>query len=486
MKIYTLILLSLISSSSFSQTIIQWEPEIAVADGTLFGNVRPRIALAANDIPVVLFGKGPNGLLHTARMNGSIFSAPISILPPNFETYLASWTGPDLAAKGDTLIAVFKRLPMETGFVYSVRSTDGGNTWSDTIRTDSHTNGGVAWMPSLDIDENGNPSVIYMAHDPVMVNPHYVVTHSTDQGVSYQAEMEITSSIPDEACDCCPAEYVIDGTKHAMLYRNNDNNIRDIYAVYSDNDGITYSQNANVDQLNWSLLSCPSTGPHGIFNNEKLVTVYASRATGSYRVYISETTLSPSFTFSTRTSMTPPLNSNGSQNFPRISGENDTIVMVWQESETSNPEIYSAITTTGAVSELLSTKALVNTITTSSQTNPDVIYANGHVHVVYQDAYTGDVIYRKGSIGTLNTDEVIIPSLKIYPNPSKTGQFHLICDEPSALDFELTDAVGKICPFEMTTSGNEMKLHILDEQNGVFFLKTTYKGLGKTYMLVND
>lgn len=484
MKNSLLLLLCILSYNSISQTLIYWETEISVADGTIYGNVRPRISLAANGIPVVLFGKSSNGSLHTARLNGTSFSTPVDIHPVSMETYLTSWTGPDLASKGDTLIAVFKAQPIETGHVYSVRSTNGGITWSDTIRTDSHTNGGAAWMPSLDMDEIGNPSVIYMAHDPVMINPRYVVTHSNDQGQSYQQEMEITASIPQEACDCCPAEYVIDGSNHAMLYRNNDNNIRDIYAVYSDNDGVSFNQNANVDNLNWSIFSCPSTGPHALFNNGNLISVYASKASGSNRVYISETSLNPIFSFGSRTMMTPPLNSNGFQNYPRISGENDTIVMVWQEGETSNPEIFSALTTSGSISEMLTTKALVNINTTGSQTNPDIVYANGKVHLVYQDSYTGDVIYKRGVIGTLNVSDNEIPELSIYPNPNTTGYFQIKTDSPSDINFQLTDAIGKEYPFEITISGSEIILNIENAQCGTYFLKTIKQDKQSTYLLL--
>lgn len=485
MKINLGILICFLTNLSFSQTVIQWESEITVADGTIYGNTRPRIALTADDVPVVIFGKGTNGMLHTARLNGASFDAPIPILPANVETYLTSWTGPDLAAKGDTVIAVFKALPLEGGKVYTVRSTDGGQTWSDTIRADSHNNGGVAWLPSLDINENGNPSVIYMAHDATWLNPRYVVSHSVDQGLTFEPEMDVALSIPDEACDCCPAEYVIDGTKHAMLYRNNAGNIRDIYALYSDDDGLNYSQSANVDQLNWNVFSCPSTGPHGTFNANQLITVYASRASGSYRVYISETATSPSFVYENSIMMTPPVNTNGLQNYPRISGQNDTLLMVWQESETSNYEIFSAVTSTGNINDLLVSKATVNSNTSGTQSNPDVVYANGKVHVVFQDASSGNVIYKKGVIGTLALEENVGMALSVFPNPSSSGQFTLRGMDLNSFSFQLTDAIGKPCDY-MITSSNEIQLHIKDDQKGVFFLKAMHKGTERTYILVNN
>src|SRR3989338_1717424 len=132
--------------------LIQWGPEIHVADGSIYGNVRPRAAIVGTDSPVVVFGK-PSSVnnLFIARWNGSSFDTPVSILPAGTSSYLTDWTGPDLDVFNSTVIATFKLEPLEGGHVYSVRSTDGGITFSDTIRVDSHPVG-VAWMPSMGMD----------------------------------------------------------------------------------------------------------------------------------------------------------------------------------------------------------------------------------------------------------------------------------------------------------------------------------------------
>ena len=420
MKLFIAFLFTFLSVVLWSQPIISWEEEIFVTQTNQFGNTRPRITLAANDVPVVIFGKTSTGLLYTARLNGSIFDTPVTLLPGTVSSYLTTWTSPDIASKGDTVIAVFKAMSMDLGKVYAVRSIDGGITFSDTIRVDNHDSG-HAWMPSLDMDENGNPSIVYMAHDASMTNPRYNVVHSIDQGITYQPEMEIALSIPNEACDCCPAEYVIDGAQHALLYRNNDANIRDIYAVYSDDDGANYSSYTNVNNLNWTLSSCPSTGPHGIFNNGKLLTASASAASGKYRAYLSETVTSPSLVLQSQTMMTPPGNINGAQNYPRISGKNDTIVMIWQESSPSNNDIFAGITVNGSIQELVGSKAIVNDSTLGSQSNPDIIYANGKIHCVFQDAISGKVIYKRGILSMNSISQIPDQDIIVFPNPLSTS-----------------------------------------------------------------
>ena len=483
MKLFIAFLFTFLSVVLWSQPIISWEEEIFVTQTNQFGNTRPRITLAANDVPVVIFGKTSTGLLYTARLNGSSFDTPVTLLPGTVSSYLTTWTGPDIASKGDTVIAVFKAMSMDLGKVYALRSIDGGITFSDTIRVDNHDSG-HAWMPSLDMDENGNPSIVYMAHDASMTNPRYNVVHSIDQGITYQPEMEIALSIPDEACDCCPAEYVIDGAQHALLYRNNDVNIRDIYAVYSNDDGLTFPEYLNVSELDWFINSCPSTGPHGMFNNGKLITVSASRVSGAYRTYISETSTNPTLSFQSTTMMTPPVNVNGSQNYPRITGANDTIVLVWQEAETSNTEIYSAIITTGTISEILNSKALVNNSVQGAQTNPDIVYANGKVHCVFQDGNSSKVIYKRGIIGTLSASTLNSNPLSIYPNPSKIGVFYINSSIETLNNTSVTNAIGQKCAFKIVKDGTQSILILDKATKGEYFLSFEVNGLKETSVLI--
>ena len=463
-----LFLTFLFHAACFGQGTISWEPEIPVADGSVYGNLRPRIVLTADNTPLVVFSKSSSGDVHAARWNGSGFDSPIRLNPTDKHAYVATWTGPDVAAKGDTVIVVYKDSDLENGHVYSVRSSDGGITFSDTIRVDSHP-AGVAWLPALDIDENGDPSVIYMGHDPVWVHPRYFVTHSTDQGLSYEPEMDIAASLPNEACDCCPAEYVINDHRHVVLFRNNASNIRDIYGIYSYDDGLSYPVFQDLEQLNWDILSCPSTAPHGLLRENDLLTVSSSAASGEYRVSISKSTADTDLTYDTRIAMTPPLNTNGIQNYPRITGKGDTVVVVWQESEGSAMDIMCALTTQNVLNDLLGTKHTVNTNTSSSQSNPDVVYKDGMVHLVFQDALTGDVIYKRGVIGTAGKIEQTIKQLVLFPNPSLSGKF-LLKGAKTIDCLSVSDEFGKRVEATIEMYHDSLSIDLSEFANGIYEL----------------
>lgn len=442
---------------SFAQHTVNWGPEISVADGNVYGNTRPRMALTTDNLPVVVFGKSGNGDLHVAKGNGTTFSAPIPLLPGGMGTYLAGWTGPDIAAHGDTVIAAFKALPFEAASVYAVRSIDGGLTFSDTIRVDDHTNG-RAWMPSLAMDANGNPAISYMVFDGNADEPRYVIAHSDDAGLTYSSQ---EPACANEACDCCPSELVVSGNNEVLLFRNNVSNVRDIFGILSEDGGATYENCVNLEALGWVVSSCPSTGPHGIFKGDSLFTVSASRDSGAYRVYISSAAHNANLGFYQQTSPPPPTNANGSQNYPRITGENDTIVLVWEEKETSNAEVFCSVTIDGTIQGLSTFKARVNVTTTGLQTNPDVLYKDGFVHIVYQDAASGDVIYRKGTIvDVTGIAENELLAASVYPNPSSDGTFTIGGTATKDCQLHVTDLSGKAVAFTSQSTANGLTVSL--------------------------
>lgn len=468
-KIAALLLFLSLGTYSQSQSIIQWGPEVVVTNGSIYGNLRPRATIVGSDTPVVIFGKaGADENLFIARWNGSTFDPPIPILPSATSSYIADWTGPDIDSHGDTVIAVFKLNPLETGHVYTVRSTDGGVTFSDTIRTDSHPSG-VAWMPSMGMQPNGNPVVTYMAHDGIWSNPRYVITNSSDGGLSYEPEMEVTGAIAGEACDCCPAEIIIEGPKQVLQFRNNESNLRDLHGVLSIDGGATYTSYANIDNLNWTLQACPATGADGVFYGDTLITAYASAASGKYRVYVSSSSTNGTIVFEERMMVPEPTPANGTQNYPRISAAGDTIVMAWTEKINGNQEIYCAASVLGMnpMTSLTGYKEMANASSTGTQTNAEIIYKNGFVHLFYQNDAVGDLIYRRGTLNVnVGLDEKE-NSVRPHPNPSSDGSF-ILSDKVEILDVK--NALGKSISYNRTDANGQLIVKINHPSSGIYFL----------------
>ena len=65
--------------------------------------------------------------------------------------------------------------------------------------------------------------------------------------------------------------------------------IGDMFAVKSQDGGLSFPEYENIDYLNWFINQCPSTGPDAFIDNNTLFTVSASQASGRYRCYLAKT-----------------------------------------------------------------------------------------------------------------------------------------------------------------------------------------------------
>lgn len=460
--------IAVISVFSNAQHSINWEPEITVADGTIYGNIRPRITVDNNGNPIVLTGKSPNGEIFVTKGDGTSFSLPTQVSPAGMETYLATWTGPDIAANGNNVIVVFKGQTYQDGNIYAVRSTDGGVTFGDTLRVDNH-DVGVSWMPALDMDENGNPHVAYMIFNASGADERIAVVSSTDGGLSYNPQQVVTTSAPGVACDCCPVEMVTKGNYQLALFRNNESNIRDSWGALSTDNGTSFSSTANLNELNWLVTSCPATGPHAAIIGDSAYVVSASRASGAYRVYASTASLSGGLTLNSVHMMSPPTTgASDAQDYPRISGEGDTLVMVWEERESGNTNIMAAVTVNGSAQTLAEYKSMLNENAAGAQLKPDVYYKNGYVHAIYHDLNSGDVIYRRGTIiDVTDIQESAHTSLKMYPNPSNGSVKISGIDMSDVHTVQATDLLGKQVEIKMVNDS----LKLVHPTSGMYFVK---------------
>jgi hypothetical protein len=269
-KVTLLVFLSILAIETFSQSLT-WGNEIIVANGNTYGYTRPRIAVTTGNIPVVMWGGGMSTEpIYFARWNGTGFNMPVTVTPNNVDPAVMTWQGPDMAANGNNVFVVYKREPEMTNNIYIQKSTDGGVTWSDTTRVDV-MNGPYSRFPSVAVSSSGNPAVMFMTFDMSWMNAEYVVTNSTDAGATFPMPVNVSSLGSSNVCDCCPAYMVIDGNNQAAAWRRANSNIRDMWAGISTNAGVTFPTGFDVDNTNWLLSSCPSSGPAPYLNNDILI-----------------------------------------------------------------------------------------------------------------------------------------------------------------------------------------------------------------------
>lgn len=411
MKAFITLFALFLTSYTFSQELF-WSTEVEVASG--YGNQRPRIALTSNNVPVVVWGGGSGAQpVYVSRLNGGSFSIPIAVNPSGINPYTANWTGPDIAAKGDSVWVVYDA-DLSGGFdVYTVTSLDGGMSFSDTVNVSGHS--GLNRFASIGNNANGDIAVSYMTHDVNWVNPRYVVSNSTDAGTTWETSINASESLSGaEVCDCCPSEIILNGLDQALLFRDNNADLRDIWASFSADGGGTFPIGADVDDADWVINACPSSGAHGAFINNSFYMVWMTGASGTSKAMIAAVDKSNAIS---ATNWEMPGGSQGSQNFPRIAGEGNTIGVVYQEYIVGSPAYESFFAYTFDGDSKLDEVTVLNSESLGSQTNPDVIFADGVFHFVYQNSYTGGVTYRTAIVGDVGINEVN-KTISIFPNPT--------------------------------------------------------------------
>ncbi len=400
MKKFILLLYLLVSviSSSNSQSV-SWNSPITIASGTTYSNAYPRLNLITGDVPLITWNHSSSASIYSSYLMGTSFSTPLKVNPAGTTPMLYSWAGVETTSSGDTVIAVFSASVAGVSNIYTVRSIDGGITFEDTVRASSFIGNDMAMFPSIGMGLNGNPIVSFMRMDSAMGNPEWVTSRSVDGGSTYLPDVCVSNLDPDNVCDCCPSTIVTSGTKHVTLFRNNESNIRTIYAAFSTDESATYPIQTQVDLTNWMIMACPSTGPSGVIVGDSLI--YTWRSQNTSKIYIATVNINDQQIGVHR--LLSPF-SVGTENYPVIAAKGDTIGVVWQENYSGATDVYFTFSTTGVAGLGINIDTLTTTMT-STQSRPDLAFNNKKFHVSFSDVIGSDIVYMQGYITNVGINE---------------------------------------------------------------------------------
>jgi hypothetical protein len=464
-----LFIAGLMASNTIQAQSLNWSSEINVAMGSMYGNVRPRLAITAGNVPVVMWGGGMcTEPLYVARWNGTGFGTPVQITPNIVDPFVMNWGGPDIAASDNTVFAVFKRQPEMMNYIYIVKSTDGGITWSDTTRVETMT-GAYARFPSLAVTSSGNPAVMFMTFNSSWGNAEYVVANSIDGGQTFQMPVNVSAAASAEVCDCCPGYIEIQGNTQVASFRRNNNNMRDMWASVSTNSGVTFPTTMDVDNTNWMINSCPSSGPDPYLWNDSLYTVFMSGSTGDNRIILNTRNISTQQNGFT-SMLAGAVPSNSSQNYPFIAGNADTLAVVWQQNDNGNVNTYYSWSINGAAG-LINNQSILNNNIMNTQENPHVAFSNGTFHFVFTDGMTGNVIYKKATINPTGiSEQENEQTISVAPNPfSDHATVKFSNPEKTVVEANLYDISGKLVR-TFNTTANRLIIDRGSLDAGIYFL----------------
>ena len=140
MKNSLLALFLCINTFVFAQSGITWGMMAMDIANNTHDNMQPHIAVDGSGNPLVIWGRMNDESVFFSRWNGTAFTAPVKLNPSWLTVATASWMGPAIAAKGDTVYVVVRQTPESTDtskHIYIIRSFDGGVSFSAPIQVEN-------------------------------------------------------------------------------------------------------------------------------------------------------------------------------------------------------------------------------------------------------------------------------------------------------------------------------------------------------------
>ena len=412
-----LIMIALMVSTLSAQ--FSFTSPISITGGdSSFGHRSPKLAVnGQGELLVFWMRTGSNEGFFFSKLTDTGFSAaqqiPFGSLNPNL------WSGslgPGMAASGDHIYVTFE---VYGDAIYVIHSGDGGLSWSPPVAAFIPPQGRRATIPVIACDADAQPLIAYVNTNAAEGDAHYGLVRSTDHGATFLPEVTVNEAAAGvEVCECCNGHISADGNGGVYVaFRNNNANLRDIWIAHSEDNGDSFSMAYDMDETDWVSGVCPSNGPHFIVDEDAVTSVFFSAAStwgaGSYisSLDLNQGTVSPTLGL--------PLadESSTSQNFPRIAGSGDTLMVVWQENHNGSQDIAIATSITGTAG--LQNAAIFINENTGSQSYPQILFHEGLFHIVYEDAGQETVMYQGLTPGTVGLTEITSQAMIVYPNPSQ-------------------------------------------------------------------
>ncbi len=458
------LLFILFSLKISAQSGITWGMGMNVSTSAS-GNDHPRIALDRSGNPLLVWHHSSRAMF--SRWNGTSFTTPVMLNPMNITIAGVSWFGPDIASHGDTVYVVYKQSPeaSDTCHIFCVRSFNGGMTFSTPVQIDNIADS-ISRFPAVTTDASGNPIVGFMKFDASFGAARWVVAKSVNFGSSFSIDHKASgwSSMSSTVCDCCPGTITSSGNTVAMLYRDNNSNIRDSWAGISTNSGNSFSGGMNIDQQNWMLMSCPSTGPDGVIIGDTLYSTFMNGASGTNRTYLSKSSIT-GMSGSPGVTLTGNIAGLTQQNFPRIASNGNAAAIVWEQFVAGSAELPILFTD----NILNGFPAMYDTVDLNDVTNADVAVGNGKVFVVWEDDASGTVKYRMGTFTTTGINEVKEENpFTIYPNPANNTIIINFIYQGATGELNVVNLLGETVINKLINNTSSIQLDISALSKGIY------------------
>jgi hypothetical protein len=292
------------------------------------------------------------------------------------------------------------------GEIYYKRSTDDGVSWSADVRLTNNVSDSQS--PSLSVSGSTAHVVWYDNRD---LNYEIYYKRSTDGGISWGADTRLTNN---SGQSWYPSVSVSGSVVHVTWYDGRDGN-DEIYYKRSTDGGTSWGADTRLTN-NTSLSQRPSVAVSGLV----VQVLWTDFRDGDAEIYHKRST-DEGISWGIDTRLT---NSNGDSYNPCVTASGTAAHLVWYDNRAGNQEIYYKRSTDEGISWGIDTRLTNNSPGISYL--PSVSVSGTAVHVVWTDNRDAnyEIYYKYDStgnpVGIININSEIPNQFSLsqnYPNP---------------------------------------------------------------------
>jgi hypothetical protein len=465
MKPNFLLLLSILQINFMTaQTIVEWSDSLIITS-TSNAITSPKIFVKPDGNLMATWGTNGNpSQIWCAHWENGGFGSPVEVLKNPYNPSLFGFGGYDVAVYDSLVYVVFEQ--QQDGVSLAV-SRDGGHTFDQPSNVQGAISGAYVTLASVVADGTGNPVVSYIVENNVAV---YQVRRSTDFGASFLPPVTANTPAPGGAvCECCTSDLLASGDSIWMVYRNNNQNLRDIWVTRSSDLATSFTVATDVDATDWVLNSCPISGPKIAKSGDSLLLVWMSKANSSGRIYLSSLHGS-TMQFGQQIDMPNLPGLLNAQSQPDVAAHYDTVGVAHVE-KAREILFYHSVTGATDIKKHPQRFAVPN----HSLQLPSLAFHNGFFHLVYVDQTADQILYRKGTIeksSRVSESEKLI-ELSIFPNPAASETLQINSPVLKMEQLTVSDVSGKtLVVNHLNDHAANLKLPGL--KPGIYFLQVKF------------
>ena len=469
--IHTILLTLFLCSTLDAQPRMEWSESEQIAVGT--GAISPILDLFDDGTPALIWGVG-NQIFFSKHILGK-FNTPIQISTAGLSPSIYSFGGLDLAIQQDNVYVVFETFGQG---LFLLKSSDGGITFGPPISIYAAPTGHWNTLASITINEDGHILVSSIFETQSETKGTIQLSRSLDGGTTFLPPVLVNGSANGNyVCECCPPDVYTSENDIWIIFRNNDENLRDMWIAKSSTNGDTFDIAVDVDDTDWVLNACPISGPKlTSLSGDSLISVWASGAQGGLKIWAS--TVDGNTMQKGAEIQIPQTNANALQSNPNIAGKNDTIGIAWQESGfgINGTDILFSLSLDGSAEITQDITNLSESI--GLQSYPSLKYMKGAFHLAYRAG--AGIIYRKGKVVNVSgISEPTINSLcfSVIEQPIRNHNIRLrsnCLESATVVEITLFNLQGKVMqrwPSSTMTVGNEIDLQLTTDIKGSHFIE---------------